>query len=50
MITNTRQAWTAGLTKLSPIEAQALMAAQEEAAARATYRAMAKAANDGSAA
>ena len=38
-----------GLTKLSLVEAQALIAAQEEAAARATFRAMTKAANDGKA-
>ena len=35
-----------GLTKLSLIEAQALIAEASEAAARATFRAMTKAAND----
>lgn len=39
-----------GLQKVSAIEAQALMAQSEEAAARATYRALAKASADATAA
>lgn len=38
-----------GVSKLSLIEAQALIAAHEEAAARATYRALTKASNDATA-